>query len=141
MRIVPGLLLVLSAPLAAQQAVPDIPQPVVLDWGEDFRLYAPPKNIGSDGLKKAAAEESRQRIPPPADPKRAPAVLGPEDSARDRYSTRRIETGDDRLNVKAPVSAGPVSVGASYGKYRAIPNIPTREVSADDMRVSLGIAF
>lgn len=148
MRTVSFLLLVLSAPLAAQppaprdEAAPAVPQPVLLDWGGQFRLYAPPNNIDADDLKEAAAaEEKRQRIPPQAVPSRAPAILGPEDPAKDRYSTRPIETGDNRLNVKTPVSTGPVSLGASYGKYRAVPNIPTREVSADDMRLSLGIAF
>jgi hypothetical protein len=147
MRLVSALFLLLAAPLAAQQPpaaerVPDIPQPVVLDWGENFRLYAPPRNVDADTLKRKAAEEARQQAagqPPP--PSRKVASLGPEDPARDRYSTRETTVGENRLNVKAPVSAGPVSLGASYGKYRAIPNIPTREVSADDMRVSLGVAF
>jgi hypothetical protein len=146
MRLLAVLLLVLSAPLGAQPAALDettskIPQPVVLDWGGQFRLYAPPNNVGTAGLERVAAEESRQPVPLQASPPRAAAVLGPEDPAKDRYSTRQTTTGDNRLNVKTPVSAGPVSLGASYGKYRAVPNIPTREVSADDMRVSLGIAF
>ncbi len=142
MRLLPALLVALSAPLGAQQTTPVIPQPVVLDWGEDFRLYAPPKNVGADGLKKAAAEEERQRLPARIGaPSHAGAVLGPEDPAKARYSTRSATPDENRLNVKAPVTAGPVSLGASYGKYRAVPNIPTREVSADDMRVSLGIAF
>ena len=143
MRFMPGLLLLLSAPLAAQQTAPEVPQPVVLDWGDDFRLYAPPRNVGADTLKRKAAEEKREQIAgQPAPPSRAVASLGPEDPARDRYSSRETAVDENRLSVQAPVVSGPVSLGASYGKYRAIPaGQPNREVSADDMRVSLGIAF
>ena len=69
-------------------------------------------------------------------------VLGPEDPAKSRFSTRQSATDGNRLNLPAPLGAGPFSLGASYGKYRAIPaGQPNREVSADDMRVSLGVAF
>lgn len=148
MRFGPVLLLFLSAPLGAQPStpredtVPAIPQPVVLDWGGEFRLNALPKNIGTDGLKKIAREEGQRTPAPMAAPSHAGTALGPEDPARERYSKRQTAVDENRLNVKAPVSAGPVSLGASYGKYRAIPaGAPNREVSADDMRVSLGIAF
>lgn len=143
MRIAAALLLLLSAPIGAEEPAPDIPQPVVLDWGQDFRLYAPPRNIGIDALKRKAAEEERRRLGgEPGPPSRAAASLGPDELARDRYSSRETAVDQNRLGVKAPAMTGPVSVGASYGKYRAIPaGQPNREVSADDMRVSLGIAF
>ncbi len=148
MRFLGALLLVLATPVAAQQpaageSIPHIPQPVVLDWGQDFRLYAPPKNVGADALKRKAAEEERLRLSgEPAPPSRAAASLGPNELARDRYSSRETTIDENRLGVKAPAVTGPISLGASYGKYRAIPaGQPNREVSADDMRVSLGIAF
>jgi hypothetical protein len=147
MRLAAALLLILSGPLAAQQPVtgeqtPDIPQPVVLDWGGQFRLYAPPTNVGTDGLRKAAKEEEQRISAQSAAPSQAGATLGPDDPAKDRYSKRQTVVDENRLKVQAPAVAGPVSLGASYGKYRAIPaGQPNREVSADDMRVSLGIAF
>ena len=148
MRFLGALLFVLATPLAAQQPatgerVPHVPQPIVLDWGDQFRLYAPPKNVGADALKRKAAEETRQPLAGlPAPPSRATASLGPDDLARDRYSSRQTAVDENRLKLTAPAISGPVSLGASYGKYRAIPaGQPNREVSADDMRVSLGIAF
>ena len=144
MRFPVALLLILAAPVAAQQpatgeSLPHVPQPIVLDWGDQFRLYAPPKNA----LKQKAAEEERERLAGlPAPPSRASVSLGPNELARDRYSSRETAVDQNRLGVRAPAVTGPVSVGASYGKYRAIPaGQPNREVSADDMRVSLGIAF
>jgi hypothetical protein len=148
MRFPGALLLILATPVAAQQpatgeSLPHIPQPVVLDWGDQFRLYAPPKNVGADALKQKAAEEERERLAGlPAPPSRASVALGPNELARDRYSSRETAVDQNRLGVRAPAVTGPVSVGASYGKYRAIPaGQPNREVSADDMRVSVGIAF
>ncbi len=148
-RFMPTLLLLLSPvpsgaePAASEQTVRTFPQPVLLDWGGQFRLNAPPNNADPADLKEAAAAaEARSQRPtiiePPA---RSEAALGPDDPAKARFSTRPIVPGENRLSVGPPVSAGPVSLGASYGKYRAVPNNPSREVSAQDARVTLGVAF
>ena len=140
------LLLYAPLPLAAEppaaKSAPTIPQPVLLDWGGQFRLNSPPTNVSNAGLKQAAEEEDarKRRKEPTAAPTGTTVPLGPEDPARTRYSSRGPTSNEATLN--APLaSTGPVSLGASYGKYRAVPNIPTREVSADDMRVTLGIPF
>lgn len=139
-------ILLIAAPLGAEppapadEGAPPIPQPVLLDWGDQFRLNAPPNNASEAGLERAALNEARARD---ATQTGAPsrATLGPEDPAKERFTSRSIGGSENSLNVKAPLSTGPVSLGASYGQYRAVPNVPTREVSADDMRVTLGIAF
>ena len=148
--ILPLLLLALSVPLGAQTPAPAdkgvraIPQPVLLDWGGQFRLNSPPNNADEARMKKAAAAAEERRSlhqEEAAASSGAASTLGPDDLTRTIRTTRPIASDDNRLNVVAPVKAGPVSVGASYGKYRAIPVSPAREVEADDMRVSLGIAF
>lgn len=148
MRVVLGLLLIMPASLSAEPPAPaeqgtsTAPQPVVLDWGGQFRLNSLPKNADAARLKEAAAAEERHSLHPveAAPPVGAAATLGPQDPAKTRLSSRSIATDNNRLNVVAPIKAGPVSLGASYGKYRAVPT-STREVSAQDARVSLGIAF
>lgn len=144
MRILPVLLPLVAMPLGAappEEGVRTFPQPVLLDWGDQYRLNSPPKNGAESSLKRNAAGETPAKHPAGATPpSRATATLGPEDPAKARLSSRPIASDDNRLIVEAPVKAGPVSLGASYGRYRAVPT-STREVSAHDMRVSLGLAF
>jgi hypothetical protein len=148
MRIVPILLLALAAPLGAEPpAAADrdahaIPQPVVLDWGDDFRLYAPPKNLPRDRMKAAEAAATQAQRPQQAQivpPSHAAAALDADDRSTTRTSYRRLENDEPSLNLQAPVPPGPVSVGASYSKYRVVPD--TNGVSSQDVRVSLGVAF
>jgi len=142
-----ALLLASSAPLAAEAPAPreggvrEFPQPVLLDWGDQFRLNAPPKNGRQAALDHAkAAEDARLRTAEPAAPSSpAVAAIGPPDPTRTRWTNRPIAPDETMLNLQAPVASGPVSLGATYGRYRAVPT--TREISAHDARVSLGIAF
>lgn len=146
MRPVPILFLCLATPLGAQtpapakQAGPPVPQPIVLDWTGQFRLYAPPNNVDQARLKAAeAAVEAHRRSGPSMPPSRAAAALKVDDHSTTRTSYRRLEEEEPTLNLQAPVESGPVSVGASYGKYRVVPD--TNGVSSQDVRVSLGVAF
>ncbi|ATE64292.1 hypothetical protein [Rhizorhabdus dicambivorans] len=133
-RLIALSLLTLAAPLRAEPAVP---QPVVLDWSGQFRLNAAPNNVAEVTAAPATADAHSRR--PAEASSRAVAALGPSDPAMTRWTNRPIAPEATSLNVEAPIQTGPVSVGASYGKYRAMPT--TREISAHDMRVSLGVAF
>lgn len=144
-RALPLLLLLLPVPVLAQPAaparqnVPAVPQPVLLDWGGQFRLNAPPNNAAEAGLDEAAAAKARPGVVgQSASSSRTEAALGPE-TPQAHPASRRFAPDDSMLTLEAPVRAGPVSLGASYGKYRSVPT--TREISAHDARVSLGIAF
>ncbi len=138
--LLPLLLLMPSVAIGAEPATPVIPQPVVLDWGGDFRLNSPPVNAAQAGLTKPVTGQTapvHQAESHPTSP--TVAALGPSDPTRTRTSNRPLAPDATMLSVDTPLSAGPVSVGASYGKYRAVPT--TREVSAHDARVSLGLHF
>lgn len=128
--------LLLAAPLRAEPAVP---QPMLLDWSGQFRLNAAPNNATAADAAQAPTPGGPQTRQPADAPSPAVAALGPSDPAMTRWTNRTIAPDAATLNVEAPLQAGPVSVGASYGKYRAMPTI--REVSTHDMRVSLGVAF
>jgi hypothetical protein len=139
------ILLLMSTPLAAQSrtaAEPtDVPQPVVLDWTGRFRLNAPPNNAAEAHLKAAeAAEQARngRRAGTPS-PASAAAALRLDDRNMTRTSYRRLESEEPTLDLRAPMQSGPVSLGASYGDYRVVPD--TNGVSTHDVRVKLGVAF
>jgi hypothetical protein len=142
-----GLSLLLApVALAAQPATPAeseapaFPKPTVLDWGEDFRLNSLPKNAAQAGLTDAtAADMSRPQGTTTTRTSPSVAALGGRNPTRTPASNRPIVPDQTMLTVQAPVSSGPVSVGAAYGRYRATPT--TRQVSSQDARVSLGIAF
>lgn len=126
--------LLLSAAMPALGETPAIPQPVVLDWTGAFRLNDQPTNVAAI-----------QRVPPPAgqlrpsDRQRAEAAMGVEDHSANRTAYRRSAGSSGSLNVEAPATTGPVSVGASYGNYRAVPD--TGAISARDIRLSVGVPF
>lgn len=129
------LLLLAAAPAAAQgRPIPSIPQPKVLDWTGAFRLGDQPVN--APPLKDNATSSAPTR---PTDLERATAAMAVEDHAANRASYRRSAGSSGTLNVEAPTSTGPVSVGATYGNYRAVPD--TGAISARDVRLSLGLAF
>ena len=144
--ILPIALLLAPIPLGAEpaeKAVVSIPQPVLLDFGNQFRLNSPPTNISDARLKQSAAEEELRKRR--ADERAAPATtripLGPEDAAKTKFTTRTPTADRSSLNVQTPLNAGPVSIGASFGQYRAVPGASARAVEAQDARVSLGVHF
>ena len=133
-KIIAALLLSSAMPALADRRTPSIPQPVVLDWTGAFRLSDQP--INAPPLKDIAAVAGEKR---PTDAQRAQAAMTVEDHAANRAAYRRSAGSNGTLNVEAPASAGPVSVGATYGNYRAVPD--TGAISARDIRLSIGVPF